>query len=420
MKKIVPLLLIFTFLISILVLPSFAAVITDTTTWQPIEIDKLEYYSGSEYVSVLPSSTSSYLVTSTSNFPLSFQGSTAYSSLFNLPILSYTYMDLYFDLTPSADLDKVYTSASSVYLTFSLAFYCTSTNFVYPDTISVQNATLYTDSVTFSKVEDLSGDKAYASYVGTINLDPTTMSNVAIWQWISHFSMGGQMQGYNVTYAIASTSPVYTFTYEDSQAVEQATFDIISNQISPTVQNISVKADQIIQQQQEISGQLGEIQGSLDTMNNTLESMPEEIGDEVYDALESAADEEYNKALEDGQSNVDELLGAVDLDTDSYLTGLNNLVSGLSYDGTESSWAFPALYIPAVAGVGPFELSSEKNIDFRGVIQEFFPAQVVALIQYLLTGAVFLFLIYEAMDLVLMILGVKSFDSLDGGGKDKS
>ena len=84
----------------------------------------------------------------------------------------------------------------------------------------------------------------------------------------------------------------------------------------------------------------------------------------------------------------------------------------MSYSGTNCSWTFPAITLPAIPGVmDSVQLTSEQPIDFTYWVNQI-PANLLLLIQSLLTIALIIYCFKEVYGTISYVL------TLRGGGSE--
>lgn len=151
--------------------------------------------------------------------------------------------------------------------------------------------------------------------------------------------------------------------------------------------------------------------GSLDS--ELLSEMVDEqrVTNEKLDELIGQAEREKDEATDTGNDGVGEITDVIPDHSSGFISGMENLVTSLSYSGTDCKWTFPQLYIPAIEGVtGEIKLTdSEFEIDIGGWVKKI-PGTILSVIQIILTIALILFCVKELYGTVQYILTLK------GGG----
>ncbi len=114
-----------------------------------------------------------------------------------------------------------------------------------------------------------------------------------------------------------------------------------------------------------------------------------------------------------GNSAVDSVMEAINLNTAVYGSALSDLVQAVSYDGTEAILQLPAVKLPALgSGSVEVDLMSASSYDFSGVIS-MIPSSVLLLVRSLLSAALVWFAVKELVGLIQYFL------TLRGGASDE-
>lgn len=128
------------------------------------------------------------------------------------------------------------------------------------------------------------------------------------------------------------------------------------------------------------------------------------------------SENEYNNSLEaekeeaneSGNGAVDDLTGALGgVNSEGFLSAFRNLAASMSYDGTDAKWEFPALSIPAIAGVtDKIELSDSQDIDLVAFVDDI-PENILTLIRAVFDIALIIFCVKELYSLIQYLLTLK-------------
>lgn len=155
--------------------------------------------------------------------------------------------------------------------------------------------------------------------------------------------------------------PLVSVSYdaETSEAIGAATYDLISNDITPTLKNTEALAGEILSTQQDIK--------------NSIDQVP----DKVADALES----KENQAAESGEAvfkdTQKEIADSNPIPFNSLADSLKSFVASAGSLERCHSLKFPAISIPQLGDNEAMTVSEEQTVDFDSVIDELPPVLVV-------------------------------------------
>ena len=128
---------------------------------------------------------------------------------------------------------------------------------------------------------------------------------------------------------------------------------------------------------------------------------------EILTAEQSAQRDEKNEASQTGDDGVNELGSVIPNDSQGFIDSIGNLVSSMSYNGTDVGWKFPALKLPAIDGVMPeIKLTEEKEIPFEEWINKI-PNGILTLVRSLLTVALIIYCFKELYSIISYVLTLK-------------
>ncbi len=135
--------------------------------------------------------------------------------------------------------------------------------------------------------------------------------------------------------------------------------------------------------------------------------------EKIYNWLKDSPEQEKQEATTQGNSSVSSGTSNIDDKGADFGESLGGLVSSLSYSGTDCSWTFPQVKLPAIPGVmDEVVLIQEQPINFGEWINKI-PSQVLLLIQSILTCALILYCFKELYSTISYAL------TLRGGGADE-
>lgn len=148
--------------------------------------------------------------------------------------------------------------------------------------------------------------------------------------------------------------PLISVSYdaETSEAIGTATYDLISNDITPTLKNTEALAGEILSSQQD--------------MKNSIDQVP----DKVADAIEK----KENEAAESGESafndSKNEIADSNPIPFNSLADSLNKLVLAAGSLERCHFLEFPAIALPQIGGNDAMTVSEKQKVDFDAIIEE--------------------------------------------------
>lgn len=155
--------------------------------------------------------------------------------------------------------------------------------------------------------------------------------------------------------------PLVSVSYdaETSEAIGTATYDLLSNDITPTLKNTEALAGEILSSQQDIKKSI------------------DEVPNKVADAIESR---EY-EAAESGEvvfnDTKNEIADSNPIPFNSLADSLKSFVTSAGSIERCHSLKFPAISIPQIGNTEAITVSEEQTVDFDSVIKELPPVLVV-------------------------------------------
>lgn len=133
----------------------------------------------------------------------------------------------------------------------------------------------------------------------------------------------------------------------------------------------------------------------------------------IIDNQNDLAEKEKTETQNQGEGSVNDVSGAIEDKSAGFVSSIGNLVSAMSYNGTSCAWKFPALKLPAIAGVmSEIKLTDEKPIDFEFWVNKM-PSNVLLLVRSLLTIALIVYCFKELYNTISYVLTLK------GGGNSE-
>ena len=149
--------------------------------------------------------------------------------------------------------------------------------------------------------------------------------------------------------------PLVSVSYdaETSEAIGTATYDLLSNDITPTLKNTEALAGEILSAQQDVK--------------NSIEQVP----DKVADAIEK----KENQAAESGEAafndTKNEIVDSNPIPFNSLADSLNKLILAVGSLERCHSLEFPAITLPQIGSNDAMTVSEKQSVDFDAIIDEF-------------------------------------------------
>lgn len=134
----------------------------------------------------------------------------------------------------------------------------------------------------------------------------------------------------------------------------------------------------------------------------------EDLYNEISRALDDHDDRNRLEADTEGNDTVKKATSVLTeaLPISSISDAIAPLVTACGYEGTSSVWTFPALKIPAIAGLfGEMNLSSDQTFDLCEYAESYIPDELLSLIRALMTVFLIFWAIREVMGLLSSLLG---------------
>lgn len=190
--------------------------------------------------------------------------------------------------------------------------------------------------------------------------------------------------------------PLINVSYdaETSEAIGSATYDLINNNIFPSLSNIESSTQSILESQY--------------ALKKSIDKQPENIANAIEEKEESAA--------VDAQKKTDEVIQSMKDDSfvpyDSLYKSLTSLVSACGSIERATSISFPELKIPAIGNNNAMVISEKKTIDLQEALNNI-PS--VFLVGLRLVASAFLY--YSIV--VYCMKNIQSFFGNGGDGLDE-
>lgn len=148
--------------------------------------------------------------------------------------------------------------------------------------------------------------------------------------------------------------PIVSVSYdaETSVAIGSATYDLLSNDIRPTLKNTEALA--------------GEILASQKDMINSIDQVPDKVADAIENKENQAA-ESGKTAFNDAKN---EIADSNPIPFNSLADSLNKLVLAAGSLERCHSLEFPAIVLPQIGSNEAMTVSEKQTVDFDGIIDE--------------------------------------------------
>lgn len=161
------------------------------------------------------------------------------------------------------------------------------------------------------------------------------------------------------------------------------------NEINEELDQIYYKAEAILAEQQET--------------NTWLEK--------IYNFFAEKDEKDKEAATQQGNQSTSDVTDVIQDDSAGFVDSLGGLTSSMSYSGTECSWTFPTVKLPAISGVmDEVTLIESQEIDFTYWVNSI-PSGILLLIQSVCTVALIIFCFKELYGTIEYVLTLRK-----GGG----
>lgn len=193
--------------------------------------------------------------------------------------------------------------------------------------------------------------------------------------------------------------------------------------------NISFLDPEVIaleKENEQLQNDLNSLKGQQATLNSQLNSLKaeqdatekklEDLGDKQdqtnnkLDNIAGQPEQEKNEASGTGNDGVGELTGVIPDYSSGFISGMQNLTTALSYNGTSCVWTVPQLYIPPMTGVSSAKIpltDGDLKVDLGSWVQKL-PDKILTVIRLVLTIALIIYCVKELYDTIQYALTLKS------------
>lgn len=142
----------------------------------------------------------------------------------------------------------------------------------------------------------------------------------------------------------------------------------------------------------------------LDGIKSGIDGMPNEI----KNVLEQHDQQQKQEANTEGNDNINQATSALTnaLPVASISDAIAPLVTACGYNGITSVWSFPAMKIPAIAGLfDEIQLNEVQNFDLCAYAQQYIPDELLQVIRAIMTIMLIVWAIREVQGLFSHLLG---------------
>lgn len=148
--------------------------------------------------------------------------------------------------------------------------------------------------------------------------------------------------------------PLISVSYdaETSEAIGTATYDLLSNDITPTLKNTEALAGEILASQQDIK--------------ESLNQVPDKVADSI-EKKENQAAESGEAAFNDAKN---EIVDSNPIPFNSLADSLNKLILAAGSLDRCHSLEFPAITLPQIGSNDAMTVSEKQKVDFDAIIDE--------------------------------------------------
>lgn len=241
----------------------------------------------------------------------------------------------------------------------------------------------------------------YSTSAGAIYTDNYTGFNIVGILYGGNVTLGTTLQGFSV--------PIVHFS-NDVSAIQlnQKLNEVISGlgKIEGDTTDMVEKLESIYNQNVAITQKLEDIEVLLQEIKAELEKQTTWL-EKIYNLINEAPEKEKQEAQTQGEQSTSDVSNSVEDKSGNFQGSVDKLVGAMSYTGTDSTWTFPALYLPAIEGVMPrYQLTEEKPIDFEYWVNQI-PSSILSLVRYLLTMALIVYCFKEFYGLISYVLTLR-------------
>lgn len=200
---------------------------------------------------------------------------------------------------------------------------------------------------------------------------------------------------------ISNSMPQFTCIY-GADKFELEKLSNIYNQLVIANSNDSQminKLNSIINSNSSIDSKLSQLIELQNTTNTWLEK--------IFDWLNESKEQEKQEVQTQGSNSVSQGSDSIENSGQGFGDSMGGLVSSMSYTGTDCSWTFPEVKIPAIKGVMKETVLIEQQPINFGVWIDAIPSNIMLLIRSVLTGALIIYCFKELYGTISYVLTLK-------------
>ena len=216
-----------------------------------------------------------------------------------------------------------------------------------------------------------------------------------------------------VTSTFKGTSPLIHW----NNSVDGVKLDNKLNEILGKLNNIDSDTTSIVNKLQDIYNQNVDTNTKLDSMNNLLNEIKAKQTEtntwleKIFDYLQESQEKQKQEAQTQGNSSVSQGSSAIEDKGGDFAGSLSSLTDSMSYTGTNCSWTFPTVKLPAIPGVmDEVTLIESQPIDFTFWVNAI-PSGIMLIIQSVLTIGLIVYCFKELYSTIAYVLTLRKDDN---------
>lgn len=162
---------------------------------------------------------------------------------------------------------------------------------------------------------------------------------------------------------------------------------------------------------------INQIYNSLDTVESKLQQLidlQEESNtwlEKIFNYLNESQEQQKQEAQTQGNSSVSQGSSAIEDKGGDFAGSLSGLTNSMSYTGTDCSWTFPTVKLPAIPGVmDEVTLIESQPIDFSFWVNAI-PSGIMLIIQSVLTIGLIVYCFKELYSTIAYVLTLRKDDN---------
>lgn len=238
----------------------------------------------------------------------------------------------------------------------------------------------------------------------------------------AYWNENGQIMGYKIygngvdwASTLPSGSGTYNWSvmYSETSTLYDAIMSIAESSIGSSgsiTQNATDNANKIQQNQNENTDK---ITSNNNSNTDKITQNEDKNTDKIINNQNQLQQQEKDETQNQGQDSIDDVSGVIEDKSAGFVSSIQNLVSAMSYDGTECAWKVPSIKLPAIAGImDEVKLTDEMPIDFEYWVNKI-PPNILLLVRSLLTIGLIGYCFKELYNTISYVLTLK------GGGNNE-